>query len=100
MSKDKDIEMLKKDMVPVLERNNVDFAALFGSYARGEAKSDSDVDLLVRFGKPKSLFDIAGLQIEIEDTISKEVDIVTEDALSPYIKDNVIRDSVVIYGER
>ncbi|MBI4120343.1 MAG: nucleotidyltransferase family protein [Parcubacteria group bacterium] len=95
-----DIERIKDSIVPILERNDIDFAALFGSYAKGNVNSDSDVDLLVRFSRPKSLFDIAGIEIDIEESLGKEVDLVTEDSLSPYIKDSVIKESKVIYGKR
>ena len=95
-----DFETIKDTLAPILKRNGVDFAAVFGSYAKGQADNDSDVDLLVRFSEPKSLLDMAGVEMEIEDSLGKEVDLVTEDALSPYIKDNVIKESRVIYGKR
>lgn len=95
-----DIERIKNDILPILQCNDIDFAAVFGSYAKGRADRDSDVDLLVRFSEPKSLLDMAGVEIEIEDILGKGVDLVTEDALSPYIRDKVIKESKVIYGER
>lgn len=89
-----------KKIIPILKSNNVEFAGIFGSYARREAKRGSDVDLLVRFNKPKSLFNIVSLQRELSEALNKKVDLVTEGALSPYIKDNVFNDLKIMYGKR
>jgi len=72
------------------------FAGLFGSQARGEATKDSDVDLLVRFEGRRSLIDLVGSEREIEEAIGQSVDLVTENALSPYLRDRVMEDLEVI----
>ena len=51
-------------------------ASYFGSYARGEQREDSDLDLLVRFSKPVSLFLIAGLSVDLEDQLNIPVDVI------------------------
>ena len=87
-------------VIPILQQNDVEFAAVFGSYARGEATSESDIDLLVRFSKPKGFFAFGNLERKLSDTLKKKVDLVTEGALSPYIRSSVLKDLQVLYGER
>lgn len=91
------LEEIKGKIINILARNNVVFAGIFGSYARGEAKSASDIDILVRFGKPVSLLDMGGLQVDLSETLKKNVDIVTEKSLHPKIRQNVLNDLKVIY---
>ncbi|MBI4127955.1 MAG: nucleotidyltransferase family protein [Parcubacteria group bacterium] len=91
---------IQNKIIPILKRNDVEFAALFGSHARGEARADSDVDLLVRFARPKSLLTIIGLEQELAEELQSKVDVITEQSLHPYIKDNVLKDLKIMYGER
>lgn len=86
----------KEKIIEICKRNDISYCALFGSYARGEADENSDIDLLVRFSKPKG-FDWIDAALEIEDTLGKKVDLVTEKGLNPHIKDNVLRELQVIY---
>ena len=72
--------------------------AIFGSYARGEAKNKSDVDILVRFARRKSLIQIVQIEDEIKKSIHMNVDLVTEKAVSPYLANTIHRDEVVIFG--
>jgi uncharacterized protein len=85
---------------PLFQAGDVMFAGVFGSVARGEAKKDSDVDILVRFKKPTSLLGIIHLERIISEKLGREVDLVTENSLSPLIKKDVFRDLKPIYGER
>ncbi len=78
--------------------------SVFGSYARGEATSQSDVDLLVALRPaekrpPLGLFEIIRLEKELEIKLGCAVDLVTEDGLSPRIRSNVEKDRAVIYEE-
>jgi len=91
------LESIKKIIVPILKDNGAEFIGIFGSYARGENKSESDLDVLVKFSKPKGLFDIIGLERELSEKLERRVDLVTQGALSPYIKDNVFKDLKIIY---
>lgn len=84
----------------ILQGNDVDFAAVFGSYAKGKATSESDIDLLVRFSKPKSLLSHANLERRLSEVLEKKVDLVTEKSLSPYFKNEVFENLQVLYGER
>ena len=88
----------KEKIVEICERNDIEFCALFGSFARGDATENSDIDLLVRFSKPKG-FDWVNAALEIEDALGRKVDLVTEKGLSPYIRENVLKDLEVLYGK-
>ncbi len=90
----------KEKIVEICKRNDIEFCALFGSFARGEAGEDSDIDLLVRFSKRIGLFEFVGIGQELEEALKRKVDLATEDCLSPYIRENVLRDLHVIYEKR
>ena len=92
-----DLPFGTSEIAEICRKNDVDRLGIFGSVARGEATKESDIDLLVRFSKPKSLLTIIGLEEEIEAIIGRPVDLLTEAALSPYIRKEIIQDLVVIY---
>jgi hypothetical protein len=66
---------------------------LFGSVARGEALQDSDVDLLVDLEPGRSLFDLGGLLMDLQDLLSCKVDVVTEKGLRSRIRDRVLKEA-------
>lgn len=88
------IELAK--LKKILKQQGVKSASLFGSFARGEATAKSDIDLLIDFGKGKTLFDLAGLKFTLEDAMGREVDLVTKSALKPAIRTYVMKDLVKI----
>ena len=67
---------------------------IFGSVARGEARPDSDIDLLIEKGPITSAWFPAGLVLELEDILGQRIDIVTETALNPYLRGRVLREAV------
>lgn len=89
----------KEKIVEICRRNDISYCALFGSFARGEAKAESDVDLLIRFAQPKSLLGHIGIAHQLEDALGKKVDLITENELSQHLRENIRRDLTVIYGE-
>jgi predicted nucleotidyltransferase len=89
---------IRESIVAILSRNDAERIAVFGSYARGEATNKSDIDILVRFARPKSLIQIVQIEDEIKKSIHMNVDLVTEKAVSPYLAGSIHRDEVVIYG--
>ena len=94
------IDNISRQITPILAKHQVGFVGVFGSFARGEANEASDVDLLVRFNEPKSLLDVIGLEQELSEILGRQVEVVTERALHPYLKTQVMRDLTVIYGAR
>ncbi len=80
----------------MLKRHNVVRAAIFGSFARGEMKEDSDLDILVEFKGEKSLLDLVALKMELEEVLGREVDVLTYNSLHPFIREIVSKEQVVI----
>ncbi len=89
----------KEKIVEICERNDIEFCALFGSFARGEADKDSDIDLLVRFSKPIGLFGFVGVEQELEEALGRKVDLATDKMIGEYIRESVFRDLKIIYDE-
>ena len=94
--REEQLKELKKAIVAVLKQHEVKKAALFGSFARGEATEESDIDLLVEFEGRKSLLDLAGLQLELQESLRKKVDVFTYNSLHPLLKDRILREQVML----
>jgi len=92
------INNIKKKILPILKKNHIIKAGIFGSYARGDNKKNSDVDILIQIknGKKFSLFDMIGLQIEIEKRLKRKVDLITYESISPYLKRYILEDEIKI----
>lgn len=67
---------------------------IFGSVARNEDSLSSDLDILIQLESGRSLFDIIALKQDLEDLLGCKVDVVTEDGLSPYIREEVLKSAV------
>lgn len=95
------LDEIRKIAIPILQKHDVEFAGVFGSYARGEAKPESDVDIVIRYrdDNKKSLLDIIGLQNDLAAAIGAKIDLGTEDSIHPYIKESVKKDLKVLYGQ-
>ena len=90
----KNIEKIKKKIVKVLKKNNVKRAGIFGSYARGEEKKNSDIDILIKFNG--SLLDLVGLEMELKKILKKNVDLLTYNEISPYLRERILNEEVKI----
>jgi predicted nucleotidyltransferase len=66
---------------------------VFGSRARGDARPDSDLDLLVCFESGRSLLDLVGMKRALEELLGIRVDVVSERGLSPYLRDSVLAEA-------
>ncbi len=85
------IELLKKHEHEIKERFALEKIGIFGSYARGEEKPDSDVDVLIQFEKGSETFDnYMDLKYYLEDMFHSPVDLVTIDALRPQLKADIL----------
>ena len=90
------IANIKKKIVSILKKNGVVKAGIFGSYARGEQKKRSDIDILIKQKGNKSLLDLVGLEMELGKKLKKKVDLLDYDGLSPYLKDRILKEEVRI----
>lgn len=87
---------LKELRLEIKQNYKAEILGIFGSYARGEHKKSSDIDILVIFDKGATLFDLAGLGDFLEEKLGVKVDIVSLRALRTEIRDKVIRELVTI----
>lgn len=82
------------DITAVAARRGASNIRVFGSVARGDAGSTSDVDLLVDLDPDRSLFDLGGLLMDLTDLLGTEVDVVTEASLKPRVRQRVLAEAV------
>jgi len=89
------IEGLKKHENTIKDKYHVRKIGVFGSFARGEEKEGSDIDVLVEFERGGKTFDTyMDLKFFLEDLFNRKVDLVTVEALRPQLKDNILREVV------
>jgi predicted nucleotidyltransferase len=84
------------------EKNHILKLALFGSVLRDDFKPESDIDMLVEF-EPEhlpGLFTLAGMEIELINTLGREVELRTPEDLSRYFRDEVVNSAEVIYEQK
>lgn len=84
-------------LIEICQRHQVTKIGLFGSMARGEATERSDIDLVVEFSEKKSLLALVRLEREVSNALGRQVDLLTEGAISPYLRDRIKREMQVIY---
>jgi len=90
------VEEIRRKIFPLLQRYDVARAAIFGSFARGESTKRSDIDILVEFKGEKSLLDLAGLKIALEELLKMKVDVLTYNSLHPLLKDSILSEQEII----
>lgn len=93
------LEVPRDEIIEFCQKYPIRKLSLFGSVLRDDFRPDSDVDVLVEFepGARISYFDLAGMQIELEQILGRPVDIGTPDMLSKYIRKHVLEGAQVIY---
>jgi hypothetical protein len=86
-----------EELIEMCRENGVTRLGVFGSMARSEATPQSDIDLLVDFAQPKSLLALVTLERQISTVLGRKVELLTEAAISPYLRDRIKREIVMIY---
>ena len=81
----------------IFKEYGVTKAAVFGSFARGEEKKSSDIDLLIKMEDGRTLFDLGGLKVDLEELFGRKVDLVEYEALHPLLKDQILKDQVSVF---
>jgi len=92
--KQNEIVLKLKKKKSTLNEFGVRSMALFGSFARGEAKRTSDIDILVEFDRPVGLFEFARLKLYLEEMLGRKVDLVTPEALRKEMRDEILREAL------
>lgn len=87
-----DIDYIKNKVAPVLKEAGVTRSSIFGSYARGEQRKNSDIDILIEFPKGKSLFDFVDLQLKLEEVLRRKVDLVEYSTIKPRLKPYILNN--------
>lgn len=88
---------MEKKVIAILGKYNARHIGIFGSFARGEAGPGSDLDLLVDFKERKSLLTLVRIERELSEAVGMKVDLLTEQAISPYLIDTIKSELKVVY---
>ncbi|MCL5959164.1 MAG: nucleotidyltransferase family protein [Chloroflexi bacterium] len=86
----------REEILRIVRSHGAVRVRVFGSMARGLAGPESDVDVLVDLEPGRSILDVIAIKQDLEDLLGREVDVVTEAAISPYIRDEVLKEAVTL----
>ena len=96
MSLDPLLQMHRRAILDLAARHGARNVRVFGSMARGEAGTESDVDFLVSMEPGRSLLDLGGLLLDLQDLLGRDVDVVTEKGLRSRVRDRVLDEAVAL----
>ncbi len=88
------LKRYKKYIEESARRHKIRSVRVFGSFARGEEKEESDIDLLVEIEPDCSLLDLIAMKHEIEDLTRRTVDVVTTKGISPYLVEQIVSEAI------
>lgn len=88
------LQSRREEILGLAERHGAHNVRVFGSVARGAARPDSDVDILVDMEPGRSLFDLGGLLFDLQTLLGVDVDVVTEKGLRQRIRAQVLQEAV------
>ncbi|MBU4232121.1 MAG: nucleotidyltransferase family protein [Desulfobacterales bacterium] len=88
------LQQKRQQVLEIAEGHGARNVRLFGSVARGETTATSDLDLLIDMEPGRSLLDIVAIKQDLEELLGCKVDVVTEAAISPYLRDKVLHEAV------
>ena len=89
---DRDLESMIALMIPVLKEHGVTKAGVYGSRVRGDAKEDSDLDVVVELPAKASLLDLVGLELELQDLLGIKVDVAEYRGLHPRLRNRILSE--------
>ena len=91
------IDELRHIISPIAQAHGVKSVSLFGSYSKGTASGSSDVDLKIEKGQLRSLFQLSGFRLAVEDALKLPVDLVTSESSDRAFLDMIRKDEVMLY---
>ena len=92
--KNNELKKLKPKIIKVLKRYGITRAGLFGSYAKGEQKKNSDIDILIEFNK--SLLTLVRIEMELKEKLKKKVDLLTYKGINPLLRERILEEEIKI----
>lgn len=92
----KELQRLKSTIVGVLKDKGITQAGIFGSFARGDQKKGSDIDILIKPTAKMSLLDLVGLEYELKNRLKRNVDLLTYNGISHFLKERILKEEVRI----
>lgn len=93
------IEEIKDIVRDIAQQYGVERVYLFGSYARGEARQDSDIDLRIDKGRIRGLFQLSGFHLDIEEKLNTQVDVLTTESLNEKFLKRISGEEIVLYEQ-
>lgn len=93
------IEEIRDIVTPIVKNYGIDRMFLFGSYARGEATINSDIDFRIDRGLIRSYLKLGGLYSDLEEALNKKIDLVTTGSLSNDFLENISKEEIKIYDK-
>ncbi len=93
------IDELRHIISPIARAHGVKSVSLFGSYSKGTASGRSDVDLKIEKGRLRSLFQLSGFRLAVEDALKLPVDLVTSESSDRAFLDMIRKDEVMLYRD-
>ncbi len=94
MKKKDELSRLKPLLAKVLKAHGIKHAGIFGSYARGEQKKKSDIDILIKYNG--SLLKLVGLELELERILKKKVDLLTYGGINHLLRERILKEEIRI----
>ena len=91
------INNIQQKTAPIFDQYDITYAGLFGSFSRGQETKKSDIDIIVRLGKPMGMFVYMKFINALESVLQRKVDIMTESSINKHIKPHVMQDIKTIY---
>lgn len=91
------IDDIRRIITPIAQQHGVESVSLFGSYSRGNASPESDIDLKIEKGQLKTLFQLSGFRLAVEDALKHSVDLVTSESSDHEFLDMISKDEVLLY---
>jgi len=92
----KQIIEIQKKIAPILKEYNITKAGIFGSYARGDFKKKSDVDILIELDDKYDILELIGIKLKLEKILKKKVDLVEYATIRKELKKNILKEEVRI----
>ncbi len=87
---------IRREQAVLSDRYGVSVSGVFGSYARGEQKPDSDLDVLVEIVRPISLIELVGAEQYLSDVLGRKVDMVPRRSLRSELRDGILEELVAV----